>query len=171
MERLLGLDPQLIHDALWVGLNMFILFFAMSYLFFNPVRDWLKKRQEKIKNELEDAAQNQATAQTLKAEYEQKLSAVNKEAEEILEAARKKALRRENEIIGEAKEEAAKIIARANAEVELGKKKALDDLKQEMVSVAAMMAGKAVGASMDDKIQDSLVDETLKEIGDNTWLS
>lgn len=44
-------------------------------------------------------------------------------------------------------------------------------MKQEMVSVAAMMAGKAVGASMDDKIQDSLVDETLKEIGDNTWLS
>ena len=171
MERLLGLDPQLIHDALWTGLNIFVLFFAMSYLFFNPVRDWLKKRQDKIQGELEDAAANQASAQAMKAEYEEKLSKVHKEAEEILESARKRALKRENDIIDEAKEEAARIMARANAEIELEKKKALDDLKQEMVSVAALMAGKVIGASIDEKIQDSLIDETLKEIGDKTWLS
>ena len=31
------------------GINIFILFFFMSYMFFNPVRDMLKKRQDKIK--------------------------------------------------------------------------------------------------------------------------
>ena len=50
MERLLGLDAQLIHDAILLGINIFILFFFMSYMFFNPVRDMLKKRQDKIKN-------------------------------------------------------------------------------------------------------------------------
>lgn len=171
MERLFGLDFQLIHDVIFTGINIFILFFLLSYMLFNPVRDFLKKRQEKIKTELEDAAANQASALSMKAEYEEKLAQVNKEAEAILETARKKALKREDQIISEAKEEAARIIARANNEIELEKKKALDDLKQEMISVAALMAGKAISASMDDRIQDSLVEETLKEIGDETWLS
>ena len=56
-------------------------------------------------------------------------------------------------------------------EAELEKKKITDDVKKEMISVAAVLAEKAVGASMDHAIQDRLVEETLKEIGDGTWLS
>ena len=33
------------------------------------------------------------------------------------------------------------------------------------------MAEKAVAASMDVKIQDSLIEETLKEMGESTWQS
>ena len=45
-ERLFGLDPQLIFDSLITGLSVFILFFVLSYLLFNPARDMLKKRQD-----------------------------------------------------------------------------------------------------------------------------
>ena len=45
------------------------------------------------------------------------------------------------------------------------------DVKKEIIAVAALMAGKVVGSNMDATIQESLIDETLKEIGDNTWLS
>ena len=44
-------------------------------------------------------------------------------------------------------------------------------MKKEMVSIASLMAGKVVAASMNTAIQDSLLEETLKEIGDTTWLS
>ena len=44
-------------------------------------------------------------------------------------------------------------------------------MKQEMISVAALMAGKVVSANMDVEIQESLVDETLKEMGESTWQS
>ena len=40
-----------------------------------------------------------------------------------------------------------------------------------MIAVASMMAAKVVAASIDTKIQDTLVDETLKEMGDSTWLA
>ena len=56
-------------------------------------------------------------------------------------------------------------------EAKLEKQKMADDVKKEIVSVAALMAGKVVASSMDVTIQDSLIDETLKEIGDSTWLS
>ena len=74
-------------------------------------------------------------------------------------------------IVAAAKEEANRIIAHAQTEAEVEKKKLADDVKKEMISVAAAMAKKAVGESMDYDIQERLVEETLKEIGDSTWLS
>ena len=68
-----------------------------------------------------------------------------------------------------AKEEAARIIRRANEEAELEKKRVMDEMKQEMIEIASMMAGKVVAASIDTTIQDALVEETLKEMGDTTW--
>lgn len=169
MDRLIGFDPQLLHDAVLTGINIFILFFACSYLLFNPAREVLEKRRKKIADELEQAAADKDSAAAMKAEYEAKIKEVNKEAEDILEAARKKAKVREAEMLDEAKVEAARIIERANREVELEKKKALDDMKQQIVDIASLMAAKAVGNSIDVKIQDALIDETLKEMGESTW--
>ena len=54
---------------------------------------------------------------------------------------------------------------------ELEKKHAMDDMKQEMIQIASLMAQKVVAASIDTNIQDTLVEETLKEMGESTWLS
>lgn len=61
--------------------------------------------------------------------------------------------------------------SRANNEIELERKRALDDMKQEMISIASAMAGKVVAASIDTSVQDELIEETLKEMGEQTWLS
>ena len=60
---------------------------------------------------------------------------------------------------------------RARMEAELEKKKAADDVKKEMIAVASLMAGKVVSGAIDVSVQESLVDETLKEMGESTWLS
>ena len=169
--RLFDLDFQLFHDAALMIIAVVALFLIMSYFLFNPAREFLKKRQEKIRTELEDAKCNQEEARALKAEYESKLKSVDKEAENILADARKRALANENRIIAAAKEEAAAMIERAREEARLEKQKMADDVKKEIIAVAALMAGKVVGSNMDATIQESLIDETLKEIGDNTWLS
>ena len=168
--RIIGFDWQLLHDAVLTGINIFILFFALSYLLFNPARAFLEKRRQKIAGDLAEAADNKKTAQELKAEYESKLKEINKEADMILAEARKKAMIKETDILDEARAEAARIIERANRQVELERKKALDDMKQEIVSIASLMAGKVVASSIDVKVQDSLIDETLKEMGESTWL-
>ena len=62
-------------------------------------------------------------------------------------------------------------MARAKIEAELEKKKVADEVKKEMVSLAGVLAGKVIGSTIDAASQDSLIDETLKEIGDSTWLS
>jgi len=169
--RLFDLDLQLAADAVLMIIAVFTLFLIASKFLFNPVRDMMQKRQDKIKGELDSAAQDMADAAKLKADYESRISNIGKEAEAILSEARKKALANENKIVAEAKEEAARIIERAKAEAELEKKKAVDDMKREMIVIASMMAGKVVNSSIDTAVRDSLVDETLKEIGEGTWLS
>lgn len=169
--RLFDLDMQLLVDAILSIIAVVALFFIASYLLFNPVRAMLNKRQDKIKGELDSAQKDMEDATALKEEYETKLKNIEKEAEEILSDARKKALVSESKIINQAKEDAAAIIERAKVEAELEKKKAADEVKKEMIVIASMMAGKVVSASIDTAIQDSLVNETLKEIGESTWLS
>ena len=123
LDRLIGFDPQLLYEMFWTAINIFILFFGLSYLLF------------------------------------------------ILEEARRKGKAKEAEIIQEAKAEAARIVERGNREVELERKKALDDMKQEIVSIASLMAEKVVASSIDMKVQDELIEETLKEMGESTWQS
>ena len=169
VDRLFGLDLQLLVDAGIELLSIFVLFLGLSYLLFNPVRELLKKRQETVKNDMESAKKDKEAANVLKGEYEEKLKGVQKESEEILSETRKKALKKETEIINEAKEEAGRIMDRANKEIELEKSKVRDEVKKEMISVASVMAGRIVTASLDEAKQNELIEDTLKEMGDTTW--
>lgn len=169
MTRIFNLDAQLLADALFLLINIFILFVAGSFLLFNPVRNLLKKRQDMVEANIADAKKDKEDAAALKAEYDEKLRDADKAADVILAEARKKALNKEEQIVAEAKEEAGRIVDRAYKDIELEKKRAADDMKKEMIEVATAMAGKVVSASMDVKIQESLVEETLNEMGDKTW--
>ena len=170
-ERMFGIDWQLIADSTLTIIAVFVLLAVMSYFLFNPARKMLSDRQAKIKGELDDARANMDEANRLRQEYEAKLRDIDKEVESILSDARKKALANENQIIAQAKEEAARIMERARAEAELEKKKVSDEVKKEIVSVASLMAGKVVAASIDTNVQNQLIDETLKEMGKDTWLN
>ena len=171
MERLFNLDPQLLADTVLLMLAMLVMYTLLSYLLFNPARDFLKKRQERIKNDIDTAQADKEQAKLLKEDYDARIKNINKEADEILSQARQKALQNAEDIKAQANEEAARIVARAQAQIELDKKKAADDMKKEMISIASLMAGKVVAASIDTSVQESLMEETLKEIGDDTWQS
>ena len=168
--RIFGLDIQLGFDVIFQAIAVFLMFLLLSYILFEPVRKMLENRKNKIAGQLDQAAADQKEAAKLKAEYDEKLKNVEKEADEILAQARKKALKREENIVAEVKEEAARIISSANREVELQKAKVKDQMKQEMIQVAVLMAGKIITGQIDAKEQNELIDQTLQEMGDKTWL-
>ena len=168
---LFNLDAQLLFDTILLAVAVFFLFLLMSYLLFDPARKFLSDRQARIANDIESAKDDKAAAEALKAEYESKLKDIDKEAEAILADARQRALKNESRIIDEAKQEAVRIIRKAQADAELEKKHAMDDMKQEMIQIASLMAEKVVSASIDVKVQDELVEQTLQEMGESTWQS
>ncbi|MBQ6679830.1 MAG: F0F1 ATP synthase subunit B [Lachnospiraceae bacterium] len=168
-ERIFGLDAQLFHDVVWTALAMFILFFALSYLLFNPARKLLNDRKKKIADELKDAETHLSEAEAMKATYDEKLRTADNDAAAILDDARRKALISENNILEEAREEADRIRERALRDIEREKRSAEDDLKQEMVSLASSLAGKVLSKEVDAAQDEALFEETLNEIGNVKW--
>lgn len=167
--RIFGLDLQIILDALITACAVFFLFFLMSYLVFNPARDLLGKRRERIAGDLAVAAQEKEDAMAFKAEYDARLKQADKDVDVILGEGKKKAMRREKAIIGKANAEAARIMERTEREAALEKSKVRDEIKTEMIAVAREMAGRFVSEKMDDKKQAAIVDDVLKEMGEHTW--
>ena len=170
-DRIFGLDINLIGQTALVLLSVCILFAALSYLLFEPVKNVLAKRTEKIKQDITQAAEIKRDAVNLQAEYDQKMKQVDKEVEEILSAARKKSLAQQKEIIQAAEKEAARIIERANLEIEREKEQIKDDIRKEIIDVATVMASKFVAHTIDEKTKEHLIDQTLLSMGENTWLN
>ena len=171
MSRLFNLDFQLLHDSLLTLIAVFVLFLGGSFFFFNPARKFLEKRKQGIADDIEAARKEKEDAERLKTEYEDRLKNVDAEVEGILSDARQRALANENRIVADAREEAGKIIDNAHREANLEKLKVADEVKEEVISVAEAMAGKIVASSMSEANQKRLLDETLKGIGEDTWLN
>lgn len=167
--RIFGLDSQLLFDILFQGIAVFILFLFVGYLLINPVRNALKKRQDKVENDRKSAEQDKLAAAELKTQYDAKLAGVEQEKLEILSEARRKAVKNENAIIDGAKEEAARIRASAEREAALEKEKVREEVRTEIIGVASAMAGKLIASEITPEKQEQLLQETLDEIGDETW--
>lgn len=167
--RIIGFDPQLILDSIITGINVFILFFALSYFLFNPVQKALKNRSDKIKSEIENAKAKEQEAIAFRDEYEKKLADTRVEVEKIINEARKNAKKLSEDIVNEAKAEAKTIVDRGNKEIEQEKAKAVDDLKNQVISISTLLASKIVKENIDAKSNDKLFEETLSEIGATTW--
>lgn len=170
-DRIFGLDFQLGFDAVIQMFAIGFLFFFLSFILWDPARELLRKRREKIENEMATAQKDMAEASAMKSEYDAKLKDADKAVDDILSEGRKKALAREAQIVNEANEEAKRIKERAEREIELEKSKVKDEVKQEMISVASAIAGKFVAAKLDDGANDKLIDDALNEMGENTWQS
>ena len=163
--RIIGFDGQLIFDSIITGINVFILFFALSYFLFNPVQKVLKNRSDKIKNEIENAKSQETQAIALKEEYLKKLADTRIEVENIMEDARKNAKKMGEDIVAEAKAEAQNIINRGNKEIEQEKAKAVDELKNQVIGISTLIASKIIKENVNAKSEDKLFEEALNEIG------
>ena len=170
LQRIIGFDAQLIFDSLITAVNILILFAGLSYLLFNPAVKMLSDRQNKIKKEITEANEKLENANKIKAEYEQKLLDVKKEIEQMLEDARKNAKLQSDEILEHARKEAFAIVERGNKEIALEKEKAMNELKNEVVSISTLLASKVVKKQVDKSKADELFNETLEAIGKDTWL-
>ena len=127
--RLFGLDAQLLFDAITMFIYIMVLFVILSRLFFKPVRQFMEKRQEGIDQNKTEADEYMNRAEKLKAEYEEKLKQVHKEAESLMSASRRQAHRRQEDVIEAAKEKASAIMTQAQQEACQEKNRVKDEVK------------------------------------------
>lgn len=98
-DRLFGLDVQLLFRCVCTVCCDYDHVRHQDRLFFKPVRAFLEQRKQAVAADRDEAQQLQEAAEVSKAAYEEKLKAVHKEAEEILSASRKAAMKQQDAII------------------------------------------------------------------------
>ena len=169
--RIITLDINTLREIIFQIIQTLILFFVLSKLLYKPVSNFMKKRKEGISNDIQEASQIKEEALRMKEDYEFKIKNVNKEADEILSAANKKAIESEKQIINEAKEEASKIKKRAESDIEMTKEQARENVKKEIIEVANLMTKKVINISLDEQKHKEFIEQATQELGDVKWLA
>lgn len=152
--------------ALFVLLNFLVLFFVAKKFLFLPVKKMIDSRQQEIDTMYAEAGAAKENAQALQKEYEDQLSVARETGDRLVQEATARGQSRQEEIIRQANLEAEKIREKAAADIAQEKKKALNDAKDEISSLAMEIAGKVVGRSLNEEDQARLVDSFLEELGE-----
>ena len=88
-------------------------------------------------------------------------------ADDLLLTAQRTANSRSEEIINQAQQTAAQIKLKASSDIEMEKKKAINDAKNEISGLAMAIAGKVVERELSAADQEQLIDRFINELGDS----
>ena len=143
--------------------NLLILFFIIKKFLYKPVRKMLAERQAAVDKVYSEADEALRSAEQDRLTYSQKLEHADSECDALLKSAKENADRRGSEIISDA--QAADIMRRANAEIELEKQKAADGMRRRIADISVDVAEKLLARSVDGSEHRRLIDSAIDEIG------
>ena len=145
--------------------NLMIQLVIFKKFLLKPIKQVIADRKAKADSEIADAQKLRTEAEAMKAEYEQNLQNARTEANQIVSAAQKTATARSEEIVGEARAQAAALKQKAEADIAQERKKAVNEVKDEIGGIAMEIASKVVEREISEKDHKDLIDEFIKNVG------
>ena len=146
--------------------NLMIQLLIFKKFLLNPVKNVIAERKAKADSQIADTTKLRTEAEAMKAEYEQNLQNARAEANEIVANAQKTATARGEEIVGEARAQAAALKQKAEADIAQERKKAVNEVKDEIGGIAMEIASKVVEREISEKDHKDLIDEFIKNVGE-----
>ncbi len=147
--------------------NLFIQLLIVKIFFLDKIKAILDQRREAADREITDAEAAKAEAMAIKETYEQNMREAKAKADDILLTAQRSATTRSEEIISQAQQAAAQIKSKASSDIEMEKKKAINDAKNEISGLAMAIAGKVVERELNTQDQSGLIDRFIEELGES----
>ena len=146
--------------------NLMIQLVIFKKLLLNPVKKVIAERKAKADSQIADAEKLRTEAEAMKAEYEQNLQNARTEANQIVASAQKTAAARSEELLGEARAQAAALKQKAEADIAQERKKAVNEVKDEIGGMAMEIASKVVEREIKEADHKDLIDEFIKNVGE-----
>ena len=146
--------------------NLMIQLVIFKKLLLNPVKKVIAERKAKADSQIADAQKLRTEAEAMKAEYEQNLQNARTEANQIVAAAQKTATACSEELLGEARAQAAALKQKAEADIAQERKKAVNEVKDEIGGMAMEIASKVVEREIREADHKDLIDEFIKNVGE-----
>jgi len=145
-------------------MNFTVLAIALVFVLRKPLSQALGARITGIKDQLEDLEARKAEAEKQLAEYNEKLSRLEKESEKIVEDYIKQGKEAKARILKEAESAAEKLRNQARRNIEHEFKQAKFKLQEEIFETSLSKAEEILKGKISGEDQDRLVDEYLKKV-------
>lgn len=163
-ESFVGVD---FWTCLFTLVNLLILYKVMKKLLFKPVKNMIDTRQKEVDDLYEGANQAKAEAEELKALYETRMQKANAESQALLKDAHRRAQLREEEILREAQAKAAQTLQRADEQVALEKKRAMNEIKDDVSVMAVDIASAVLARDIKREEHAELIDSFIEKLGES----
>ncbi|MFC4777880.1 F0F1 ATP synthase subunit B [Paenibacillus sp. GCM10023252] len=142
-----------------------ILYFLLSKYAFGPLFAIMEQRRQMVLEQMNTAESSRKQAESSMEEQKQALQQARKEAYDIIEQARVTSTKTADEIVQSAKSEATRLKDDALRDIESEKNKAVAELRGEVGSISVKIASKIIEKQVDEKSQEQIVNQYLKEVG------
>ena len=145
-------------------LNLLLLTWIVKKFLFVPVQKMLAQRQEQVDTLYAEAEEANSAARADRALYEEKLAGAKAEADEIVRSAAVRADRMSDQILAEAAERASEKMRKADADIAQEKKKAINEIKNEISGMSVEIAEKVVGREINEEDHKVLIDSFIENL-------
>ncbi len=163
VQELVGLVPWTFVAQIC---NLFIQMYLIKRFLFKPVNEMLEKRRALADAQIREAEQAKADADAIKTEYEQNMKEAKEKANEILTTAQKTAALQSEEMLKEATAQAAALKSKAESDIAQEKRKAVNEIKDEIGGMAVEIAGKVIEREISEEDHTKLIDEFIANVGE-----
>ncbi|GAB62513.1 F0F1 ATP synthase B subunit [Candidatus Jettenia caeni] len=148
------------------GTGFLILLFVLKKFLFGKISAVIKARTDEVRNTYERIEKDRAEAETVKLEYQRKLSEAEADAARRIQEAINEGNRISEEIIKRAKEEVELVRIKAQEGIEQERKKALTEIRNQVVTLSILASSRIIKQSISPQTAEELVDGFIEEIGE-----
>lgn len=142
-----------------------VLYWLLNKYAFGPLFDVMEKRRQLVLEQMNTAESSRKAAEKQMEEQKLALQQARKEAYEIIEQSRTTSSKQAEEIVQTAKSEASRLKDDALKDIESEKNKAIATLRNEVGGISVKIASKIIEKQVDEKSQEHLIGQYLKEVG------
>jgi F-type H+-transporting ATPase subunit b len=153
------------NEIIWGGLAFVVLLLVMWKYALPPVRNMMKQREDRIRDDLERAEQARTEAEGELANYRRQVADARAESARIIEEARQSADEVKRQIQAQAEADAADIRTRAQEDIRLATERAQADLQGRVAELSIELAEKIVERNLDRDTQLALVESYIGQVG------
>jgi len=148
----------------WTLLLFAISMFVLAKLAFPRITEALDKRQRAIEDSIDAADRTRAEADTLLAEYRERLKEARAQGDEIVDRARKAADMHERDSQEDAKARREQMMEQTRRDIETETRRAIQEIRREVADLTVMATEKVTRKTLTEEDQRCLVDDALSEL-------
>jgi F-type H+-transporting ATPase subunit b len=149
--------------------NFVILLLFLKHFLFDKVNKVIDTRNSEVIDTIHDAENRVLEANKLKESYDKQIANLENKGREIVREAKAKADAQAKDILQEAEHRTAILLRQTETEIERLKKKSLEEMKQEIGTLAIFAAEKILEKELDHQEQQAVIGKIIDETGNSKW--